>query len=220
MLTDMKSGILNIIFLLVLTIASGQLVKAQVALNKDWSAEKIKGTRFFPYATYDGFPFLTNLWSIGEVVFADGEVSDTLNLRYSSYKDDLVYYNKTINTQIVIDKESLKGFWYKGEDGIKRVFRKQYYDGFWKGDRFFEVLSEGKTDLLAYRKVSMNGTSVYKDANGIMKNMEYSQDYTFYFYSPGKGYLSVKIGTSSLLSKFDKTEQKPIKKIMNICYYT
>ncbi len=203
----------NIIFLFVLAFTSCFSGSAQ-ELNKNWSAEKIRGTRQLPYASYNGFPFLTDTWVRGTLVFADGEISDTLYLRYSSYKDELVYFNKTISVQITIDKASLKGFSFIEKDGSVRVFRKQYYDGFWKGDRYFEVLAEGKTNLLAYRKVSLASTFAYKDESGIMKNQEYALDYYFYFYSPGKGYLPVKINRTSLLSKFDKSSQRPIKKLL------
>ena len=210
----MTYRISRLLFLLFLTSASCLSGYAQDIPNKNWSAEKIKGTRFYPYATYNGYPFLNDRWVPGKVEFADGEISDTLNIRYSSFKDDLVYYNKNNTTQIVIDKASLRGFSFTGNDGRQRVFRKQFYDGFWKGDRFFEVLSDKKIALLAYRKVNLNSTWAYRDGNGILKNMEYAPEYTFYFYSPDKGYSSVKISRASLLSKFDPTLQKSIKKLL------
>lgn len=189
-------------------------VDAQQSPKKNWSAEKIKGTRFFPYATYRGFPFLTDDWVIGKVVFDDGEISDTTNIRYSSYADDLVYYNRNNSTQIVIDKACLSGFSFIERNGFERVFKKLYYDGFWKGYHYFEVLSEGDTQLLCYRKVELTNTFAYKEKNGKMKNMEYSPEYVYYFYSPGKGFTSVRTNLASLLSKFEKTQQKPIKKML------
>lgn len=210
----MTFKIQHFFLLLFLALCTFQSGFAQANLNKNWSAEKIKGTRQLPYASFHGFPFLNDSWAPGTVVFADGEVSDTLYMRYSSYKDELVYYNKAISTQIMIDKISLKGFSFKDKDGRIRVFREQYYDGFWKGERYFEVLSEGKTDLLAFRKVSLASTFAYKDEGGVLKNQEYAQDYYYYFYSPEKGYISVKINRASLLTKFNKSLQQPIKKVL------
>ena len=187
---------------------------AQETLNVKWDGEKIKGVRFLPYAAYHGFPFLTNYWVKGKIEFVSGEIAGDLDLRYSTFKDELIYYNKTISAQIIIDKISLKGFSFIDQDGKTRIFRKQYYDGYMKGDRYFEVLSAGEPDLLVYRKVSLETTTAYKDQRGVLTNMEYAKDFQFYFYSPEKGYTSVKPNWLSLIAKFDKTDQKPIKKLL------
>lgn len=186
----------------------------QQAPAKNWDIEKIKGVRHLPYISYMGFPFLNETWVPGKVWFTNGETADSLYIKYSSFKDELLYYNEVVSAHIVIDKASLKGFSFEGNDGNPRIFRKQFYDGFFKGDRFFEVLSEGETELLAFRKVSIITTPPYKDDRGIVKNNEYSNDYQYYFYSPDKGYSPVRMNITSLLSKFDKTDQKPIKKLL------
>ncbi len=187
---------------------------AQEIPDKNWSLEKIKGTRFLPNPSYDGFPFLTDTWVLGKIEFKDGVVIDSLSLRFSSFKDELVYYNSANASQIVIDKISLNGFSFTGTNGKTRIFRQQYYDNFGKGDRYFELLSDGETDLLAYRKVNLNTSTVYKDQQGKLKDMVYDQDYQYYFYSPGKGYTSVRMNQYSFMSKFDKASQKPIKKTL------
>lgn len=209
----MTTKIYHILFF-ALTFSFILSVCAQKPINKKWDAEKIKGVRFLPYPSFNGFPFLNDTWVPGKIEFSDGEIADSLFLRYSSFKDELVYYNKAITTQIVIDKASLKGFTFTDTDGAVRVFRKLYFDGFNKGDRFLEVLSGGETDLLAFRKVSMIGTSPYKDRNGILKNTNYEPTYQFYFYSPEKGFTSVRPNWISLLAKFDKLSQKPIRKLL------
>lgn len=191
-----------------------QIVCAQEPTNPNWDARKIKGVRQLPYPSYTGLTFLTDTWRPGKIEFTTGEIADSLFMRYSSFKDELVYYNKAISAQITIDKASLNGFEFTDGDGRTRTFRRQYFDNFMKGDRFFEVLSSGETALLAYRKVNLNTTSAYHDERGILKNMVYDPDYQFYFYSPGKGYTSVRINQGSLLSKFDKASQKTIKKLL------
>jgi hypothetical protein len=204
----------RILMIFVLVTCLSALALAQAPMNKRWDAEKIKGTRYLPYPAYLGHPFLTDSWEPGEITFTDGEKSDSLNLRYSSYKDELLYYNPEISAQIVIDKASLNGFSFTGKDGKTRIFRRLYYDGFLKGDRYFEILSSGEISLLAYRKVSLNNTTSYKDESGILKNQEYNADYQYYFYSPEKGYNSVRPNAVALLSKFDKTSQQAIKKLL------
>ena len=191
-----------------------QIACAQESTNPSWDAQKIKGIRLLPYPSYTGFPFLTSEWCPGKVEFTNGEISDSLFVRYSSFKDELIYYNKTAGAQISIDKASINGFEFIDADGRIRSFRKQYFDDYLKGDRYFEILSSGETTLLAFRKVGLTTTPAYHDISGILKNMAYDINYQFYFYSPEKGYTLVRISQSGLLSKFDKTSQKPIKKLL------
>ena len=202
----------SILFFLVLNLFTTAF--AQQVPVKNWDFEKIKGTRFMPYPSYMGFPFLNDTWVSGKIELKDGVVIDSLNFRYSSFKDELVYYNPTNSSQIVIDKISMNGFSFTDHDGKIHVFRKQYYDNFGKGDRFFEVLSDGETKLLVYRKVSLETTQPYKEEKGILKNMMYGLDYSYYFYSPQNGYTSVRMNKMALLSKFDKVSQKAIKKLL------
>jgi len=209
----MTTKIIQILFLF-LACSFTKTGCAQETMNIKWGHEKIKGTRQLPYAAYMGFPFLNNNWAPGKIEFADGEIADSLYLRYSSFKDELIYYNKHIPAQIVIDKESLKGFSFVDDAGKTRIFREQYYDGYMKGERYFEVLSDGETDLLVYRKVSLGTTLPYKDAKGILTDLAYTNDYQFYFYAPANGYTSVRPNWPSLIAKFEKTDQKPIKKLL------
>ena len=197
-----------------LTLNFTQKVCAQENLNRHWDAGKIKGVRFLPYPYYQGPTFLNDTWMLGKIEFAGGEIVDSLYIKYSSFKDELVYYNKAISTQIVIDKISLNGFSFIDKDGENRIFRKYYYDDFKKSDRYFEVLSKGETDLLAYRNVELTTTMAYMDESKILKNLDYEKNYTYYFYSPERGYISVRMNMTAFLAKFDKTLKKPIKKLL------
>jgi len=190
-----------------------QIAYAQQPINH-WDATKIKGARFVPYSSYNGSPFLTQDWCLGEVEFTNGEIADSLTLKYSSYKDELIYYNREISAMINIDKASIKGFAFADNDGYMRTFIKQYFDNYEASYRFFEILSSGEISLLAYRKVLLKTTSAYQDNSGNLRNMVYDPSYQFYFYLPEKGYTLVRINLTSLRSKFDKTQQKPIKKLL------
>jgi hypothetical protein len=202
----------RILFFLLVSFTSAAC--AQEVPSKNWDVEKIKGVRSLPYPPYTGFPFFTDTWVPGKIELEDGVIIDSLYFRYSSYKDELIYYNEKITAQIVIDKMSLKGFLFTGTDGNIHVFRKFYYDNFGKGNRYFEVLADGETDLLAYRKVDLDTSPVYKDEKGRLLNMTYDINYSYYFYSPEKGYTTVRMNQASLITKFDKLSQKPIKKLL------
>ncbi|MFY9151385.1 MAG: hypothetical protein WAO52_05185 [Prolixibacteraceae bacterium] len=188
---------------------------AQEPLNRNWDSEKIKGVRSLPYPSYKGFAYMSNTWDPGKIEFTDGEIRDSLYLRYSSYKDEVVYFNKENSSQIVIDKDILKGFSFTEKNGMLHRFKKLPFDDYLKSDRFFEILSEGETDLLVFRKVITVSTTPYKDMEkGPLKNMEYVQAYQYYFYSPEKGYTPIRLTRTGLQAKFDKPAQKQIKKIL------
>lgn len=188
--------------------------EAQEAPRPKWDHQKIKGTRHLPYVAYTGSPFMNDTWLAGKIEFANGDVADSLNLRYSSYKDEIIYYNKEIASQIVIDKASVIGFLLTEKDGHTRQFRKQYFEGILHGDRYFEVLYSGHIDLLAYRKTNLVGVSPYHDKTGVLKNMAYVDSYQFYCYSPEKGYSNVRISKGGFYSKFTKSDQKEIRKLL------
>jgi hypothetical protein len=189
------------------------LLTAQEELPKNWNSEKVKGARFIPYATYQGNPFLTDGFVPGSIEMADGTTISQLQLRYSTYQDELIYYNSTISTQIIVDKASIKGFSITDEKGVIRTFRQQSYDGPMSGSRFFEVLSEGDVTLLVHRKVLLLTCPIYGEV-GKEKNISYQEAYNYFLYNKLKGFKLIKISKNSLLSLFDLSNQKLAKKIL------
>ncbi len=208
----MANRIIYIIMLLGLLTATSSMAQDQESGN--WDTEKIKGTRHFPYPSYSGNPYLTDKFISGEIDFADGEKIEKLFLRYSTYRDEVIYFNRGISAQIVIDKLSISGFTLFGDDGTKRVFRQQYFNGFNSGNRFFEVLSDREITLLAYRSVVLQYCPVYNNEIGIVKNMEYVPSFNYYLYTNKDGYIPIKIGKNPFLSKFTKPNQKLVRKLL------
>jgi len=203
-----------IYFITLIGILIGSSLTAQEKKILNGSDEKIKGVRFIPYSGYSGSPFLTERFCPGEIEFMDGNKVENIKLHYSTYRDEVIYFNESISVQIAIDKISLKGFTFIDELGRKRIFRKQYYNGFSPGNRYFEVLSDGDVSLLAYRKVILELGNAYTNAEGRQLNMTYHSAYSYYFYSSEKGYDLVRLNKNSLLSNFDKPTQKIVKKLL------
>lgn len=209
----MAKSFKNIFFLLA-ACCLAQLALAQEPERTDWDGPKIKGARIIPFPSYTGSPYLTENWLPGNITLSSGETIDSLYIRYSSYKDELFYYNKDATSQINIDKSTLAKFEFIDSDGRNRVFRKQYFESLTKTYRFFEILSDGPISILAFRKTALNSTTAYHDKSGILKNMEYVPDHQLYFYSKEMGYTNVKPSTAGFISKFDKQNQKTIKKLL------
>lgn len=210
----MTNRILTIYTVTLISLLATFSVSAQEKMPKNWDTEKIRGARHLPYPSASGFPYLNDRFSPGEIEFVSGKKVTNIGLRYSSYRDEIIYYNTDIAAQIAIDKISLNGFSFTDVNGIKRVFRRQFYDGYLSNDRYFEVLSDGEITLLAYRKIDLLICPTYNDESGRLKNMSYQNNYSYFLYAKDKGYIPVKINRSSLLSKFDKPTQKIVKKLL------
>jgi hypothetical protein len=189
-------------------------VSAQENLPKYWDSEKIKGTTNYPYPAAAGHPYLTEKFVRGEIEFPDGTKISDIQMRYSEYRDEIIYYNNIISAQIIIDKISLKGFSFTDSMRVKHVFRQQYYNGFSPGNRFFEVLVDGEVSLLAYRKVVLETCAPYSDVFGRLNNMSYQETFAYYLYHPRKGYESIRINKNSFLTLFSKPNQIQVKKIL------
>lgn len=202
------------IFLLLVACCLAQLTLAQEPARNDWDGPKIKGARIIPFPSYNGSPYLTENWLPGKIELTTGEIIDSLHIRYSSYKDELFYYNSEAACQINIDKATLNGFEFTDIDGRDRIFRKLFFESYTKTYRFFEILSSGSISIVAHRKTGLNTTTAYHDKSGILKNMEYVPEHQLYFYSKEQGYSNVKPNTASFLSKFEKSSQKPIKRLL------
>lgn len=202
------------IIILLLCWLSVSLLSAQEDLPNNWNSEKIKGTRYVPNDFYQGNPFLTDNFVPGVIEMEDGTTIGSLQLRYNTYRDELIYFNAEISTQIVIDKISLSGFSLTDDKGIQRNFRQFQYAGYLSGNRYFEMLSKGNVSLLAFRKIVLQDCPAYYNESGKLKNMSYQEAYSYYLYNPQTGYELIKPDLSSLLSKFDQPNQKRVRKLL------
>jgi hypothetical protein len=185
-------------------------VYAQQTNKTGQASEKIRGARFIPYPNYTGKPYLYDKFLMGEIELTDGTKISNLGLSYSTYRDELIYYNSSISAQVVIDKISLNGFTIKEPNGNIRHFIRQYCGEYMHDHSYFELLSKGKISLLAYRKVNLETCNTYYSKSG----MAYGPAYSYFLYAKEKGYTPVNLTKNSLLSKFSKPNQKIVRKLL------
>lgn len=196
-----------------LSFLTASQVVAQEELPGAWNAPKIKGIRFLPDATYQGNPFLNDVFTAGEINLEDGTKITGVQLKYNNYRDELIYYNTEISTQIQVDKISVSSFALADEKGDKHFYRKQIVAGYMPGERYLEVLSVGDVALLVHRKVLLLTCPVYGDA-GKEKSMSYQEAFNYYLYNARHGFELIKPGKNSLLSKLNKSDQLLLRKIL------
>ena len=96
-----------IVFILLSLLSASVLGAGSAAQN--WNGERITGSGLF-LCHLPGNPFFNDSFFPGKIELTDGTIIEALQLKYSSYRDELIYYNSEISTQIVIDKMSLRGF--------------------------------------------------------------------------------------------------------------
>lgn len=91
----------------------------------------------------DGSPYLSEEWTKGRITMSDGTIIDTIDLRLNVYKNEMRYLDKGVEYSIGIP-ENIK------EIAIRN--RKFVYYPYKNGKNishgYFEVLVEGKTELL------------------------------------------------------------------------
>lgn len=204
----MIAKLLYLLLVFVLFFTAGVFAQS-VGLNNQ-NNDKIRGTRFIPYANFSGKPYLYDKFLKGEIELTNGTKITNLGLSYSTYRDELIYYNSAVSAQIIIDKLSLNGFSISETNGRVRYFCRQLCSEYMHGECYFEILSEGKISLLVYRKVNLETCNTYYSKTGLA----YEPAYSFFLYSPKQGYMPVNLSRNSLVSKFSKPNQKIVRKLL------
>ena len=148
---------------------------------------KITGTMFYLTAEYNNNFFLLNDWMDGEIVMEDGDVFNGIQIRYLMKDDELVVYNKTQKNLFTADKSRIQSFTIFSESG-PRKFVKMNYDGIIPEIRFFEILHEGTTQLLAFRFMVERETALYTDSGGNLKDSYFIPEAYYFLYSIQGGY--------------------------------
>lgn len=188
-------------------------IGAHAQPTENWDSEKIIGQRYYLNARYQGSPYLFDGWQKGTIRFTSGQELSGVMLKYDGYKDELVYINELYQAMIQVEKPAVESFSFN-DQGKEYYFERRYFDGMGMGERYFQVLHKGNVDLLCLRKIELIGTSVYKDANGVAKNMEYVQSFRYFLAKKEGGYQATSLRKKSLLKYFTGAQKKRVTQLM------
>lgn len=122
-------------------------------------------------------------WVNGEIVFVDGEVFRDVDLRYHALDDELIVYNKHNSKPFVVDKFRVKEFMFNDNGTQKKFVRLNLTEDDTHG-KYFEMLVEGKSSLLAFRYIAERKVDAYIDKSGIKRDTEYWAKTSYYAYAP------------------------------------
>lgn len=105
-------------------IALTLLASAQGSQSKRSAIQHITGEPFVNYyAMFDGVPFYQGDWLKGSITVKSGETYSNLELRYDTYKDNLIYRNDVSNNVSIVDKNSIDKFVLIDRNGRLETFK-------------------------------------------------------------------------------------------------
>jgi hypothetical protein len=171
---------------------------------------KITGVIYHISAMANSNFFLQKDWATGTIVLEDDIIFDNVRMRYQAMDDELVVYNDLLRTLFIIDKETVKEFRIPLENG-EMHFIKLNYDGFGKGQRYFEQIYNGVYKLLGFYYVEEKKTAPFM-SQGIMRDTEYHLAVNYYLYSEKSGFNRLQMKRKSLYKVFPESK-KEIRKL-------
>lgn len=168
---------------------------------------KLTGTVFVLSSKSNSNYFLQNEWVQGSITLDDNDFYDGIKMRYNAFEDKLVVYNDNLRSLFTVDKERVRSFTVNTLDG-EHKFVRYFYNGYPAGERYFEVLYSGNRDFLAFREIVEEKTRPYVDKFGIMKDIRFKENSTYFLYSPETGFKKIRLRRRSVLNVFPENKRE------------
>ncbi|HKI87799.1 MAG TPA: hypothetical protein VKA38_02145 [Draconibacterium sp.] len=172
---------------------------------------KTTGVVYYVSAEANNNFFLQKDWVIGILKLEDGTIFRNVRMRYQAHDDELIVYNNNLRTLFIIDKEIVKSFTVQVGTKVIR-FEKLYFDGFQKGDRYFQDLYKGTSKLLAFHFIDDVKINPYTDRYGILRDKEYRPAVHYYLYNEKNGFSRLLMKRKSFLKVYPE-HKKEIRKL-------
>lgn len=190
------------------------IVMAQSTTEID-NSPKLIGKRYVTPVYYKGPQYLYSdtEWITGTAYLVNGDSVANLFLKYNRVQDELIYFNQKNSVSVRLDKKQLSGFaLYFGND--RTVFRKISHIHSSHKAGYYEVLYNGKTDVLAQRRSELKICPSYISNSGIKKDRQFVA-YDRYLISGNENeLLPIRLRNKSLLLKFGESKKKEISKVI------
>lgn len=172
---------------------------------------KLSGKIYFMPGDGGSLHFYQDAWYAGDISLVDGDLFEDQKIRYLAYGDELVAYNSNLKQLFIVDKEKVARFAVNLPEG-RQEYVKLYFNGFMSGYRYFEVLYEGPSKLLAFHSVEEVKTGLYTDRNGKLRHTTLKKYTDYYMYSEESGFRKILPQRNSFLNTFPE-RKKEIRRI-------
>ncbi len=173
---------------------------------------KLPGEQFYPVFTPIGSEFLVDEWTKGSVVLENGDRYENMNLKYNTYKNELIWFHPRTNSLIMLDKDMIREF--ELETGTQVMnFRKLPFDKTVRGDYYFNILCDGKLKFVNWQRTTEDETIPYFDKNGKLRNTLFVLRNNYYVVFPENRFENLKLRQRSFYAAFGK-QKKEIRRYL------
>lgn len=189
-------------------------IYAQPTPEIDYTTRLI-GKRYLTPVYYKGPQYLYSdtEWIPGTVYLTNGDSVASLFLKYNRLQDELIYFNQKHSASVSLDKKQLTGFaLYFGNR--RTVFRKISHIHSSNKSGYYEVLYDGKTDVLAHRRSELKICPSYITNSGIKKDRQFLAYDRYLISGKENELLPVRLRKKSLLLKFGESKKKEISRVI------
>lgn len=203
---------LIILYLLFLCASAPFVLWAQSTTEID-NTPKLIGKRYIPPVYYKGTQYLYSdaEWIPGTVYLTNGDSVAQLFLKYNRMQDELIYFNQKNSASVRLDKKQLSGFvLYFGNN--RTHFRKISHIHSSSKAGYYEVLYNGKTDVLAQRRSELKICPSYISNSGIKKDRQFVTYDRYLISGKENELLPIRLRKKSLLLKFGESKKKEINR--------
>lgn len=204
----------TILYFLILFSMAPIAMKAQLIAEVD-KTPKLIGKRYITPISYRGpqYIYSDTKWIPGTVFLTNGDSVANLLLKYNRQQDELIYFNQKNTASVMLDKKQLAGFaFYFGND--RALFRKISTIHLYNKAGYYEVLYDGKTDVLAHRGSELKICPSYMSNMGLKKNREFVACDRYLILGKENELLPIRLRKKSLLLKFGEIKKKEIVRII------
>jgi hypothetical protein len=173
---------------------------------------KIPGKLYVFNSILNGSVYLYEIWKQGSIILENGATYDSLMLKLNTLQGELIMYNELSGANIEIDKEAVKEFTIVDEYGNIELFRKVFSDQIPAGNKYVNILYEGKIKLFLWHKTKELLTIPYLNRSGLTQNSEFYTTKIYYLDLPGQGIVRFNPKLSSVIELFPE-QKKTIKRL-------
>jgi len=146
-------------------------------------------------------------WTEGSVMLSNNSILENINLRYDLYHQQLQFVRDD-DTLAFANPNEIKSF----DLGKQHFIYTNYKSGNLVGKGYFEVVADGKCDLLVRRTVKYH---LETDANPSLQQELYIRECNYYLSRNGETAMQVKISKSDVLAALSDKQQE-IKQYMDV----
>lgn len=171
---------------------------------------KLTGETYYMNSLSNSNFFLQSDWALADITLENNMVFTGVKARYLAYGDELIVYNDNLKLLYKTDKEKIKEF-SMNDGSLTRHFVKRFYNGFFAGERYFELLYSGTRQLLVFHHVESLKVTPFVDQSGVMRDTRYRLAKTYYM-DLGKNELAkMQVNRRSFIRNFPE-KKKEIRK--------